>query len=380
MTKMTDDPIRYKLLGAFRGLAILWIVCYHLLNSVSEHYGFIIDTLVKYGYLGVPVFFVISGYGIAASTSHAVHQPHIFLMRRAKRIFPLYWWSVLIAAFVVPFFHSVSLIFKTGAFAFSLPPYSLTEWLQVITLTSIFSATSWALNTAFDPINGPVWYLAVIAQIYIYVYICLYFKRYYPVLMFVGFIVSLATLVPAVKNLLPFGLFLPYFSQFYIGFAVYSLLNGGFVPAGRSITKLSIFCLCLGVLYFVTATNKQSLEVSIALITGCIFLMAYKYDRNLENWGLVRVLFVVGAFSYSLYLLHFPLRIWGGMVAQNLFPFVGESVKPIVMMTVVIALSFICYLFFEKPSGQMNVLRGLASPINTIVSGIKLTKKTAFQK
>src|SRR6267143_1894726 len=107
MKIMADDLTRYKLLDAFRGLAILWIVCFHLLPSDKEYYGFFINTLIKHGYLGVSIFLVISGYGIAALTSSAAHyhQPHIILKRRLKKIYFSYWWSLLISALIIPFFH-----------------------------------------------------------------------------------------------------------------------------------------------------------------------------------------------------------------------------------------------------------------------------------
>jgi len=49
-------------------------------------------------------------------------------------------------------------------------------------------------------------------------------------------------------------------------------------------------------------------------------------------------------------------------------------------VAMVITLSFIWYLFFEKPSSQINVLKCLASPINTIASGINLTRRAAFEE
>lgn len=109
----------YRLVDAFKGLAILTIVCFHLLPS--EHYGFIKNVIITYGFNGLPVFFVISGYGIAASTSNAAyhHQPYMFLLRRLKRIFFPYWWSLLIAALFIPFVHAVALTFKAHAFMLS---------------------------------------------------------------------------------------------------------------------------------------------------------------------------------------------------------------------------------------------------------------------
>jgi len=225
---------RYELLDAFRGVAILTIVCFHLLPSVPEYYGFIKNTIILYGVNGLPVFFVISGYGIAASISNLAyyHQPHMFLLRRLKRIFFCYWWSLLITALLIPFLQAVALSFKTHAFTL-FSPYSFMEWIQVITLTKIFSATSWTLNTTFDPLNGPLWFLAITVQIYIYISICLYSRKYFPSLMFSTFIASLLTYVAPIKDILPYGLFLPYFAQVYVGFAVYSLLRRGLLQKRR---------------------------------------------------------------------------------------------------------------------------------------------------
>ena len=58
---------RYRLLDAFRGIAIIWIVCYHILQDVREEYGKILNYIISHGALGIQIFFVISGYGIAFS-------------------------------------------------------------------------------------------------------------------------------------------------------------------------------------------------------------------------------------------------------------------------------------------------------------------------
>ena len=58
---------RFAILDGFRGLAILWIVCYHLLPDVQKYYDPALDTIIAHGFLGVSIFFVISGYGIASS-------------------------------------------------------------------------------------------------------------------------------------------------------------------------------------------------------------------------------------------------------------------------------------------------------------------------
>ena len=356
------------------------VVCFHLLPSAPEHYGFIKNVLIRYGFPGLPVFFVISGYALAASISNAADypQPHAFLIRRLKRIFFCYWWSLLFVALFIPFLHAVALTFKTHAFILS-SPYSLTEWIQVITLTKIFSATSWTLSAAFDPLNGSLWFLAIIVQIYIYVSVCLYFRKYFYLLMFIGFIASLLTYVAPFKDILPYGLFLPDFAQFYVGFTLYWLLKRDFVPKKRLTMYLFSFLL-LAIYWFCQFKHYEFRSLIFALAIGYILLVMYKYDLELERFLVVRLFSILGAFSYSLYLLHFPLRILAGSFAKNLIPFWGDLIRPLVVVAVVIILSFIWYLFFEKPSSQINVLKCLASPIDTIAPGINSARRTAFNE
>ncbi|RYE53878.1 MAG: acyltransferase, partial [Sphingobacteriales bacterium] len=57
--------------------------------------------VINFGWLGVPVFFVISGYYIAVSATNC-KTARDFAVKRLFRIFPAYWISliiVLIAAF-----------------------------------------------------------------------------------------------------------------------------------------------------------------------------------------------------------------------------------------------------------------------------------------
>jgi len=370
----------YELIDTLKGLAILAVVCVHLLPSVPGCYGFVKNIIIIYGVHGLSIFFVISGYGIAASTSNAAyhHQPHMFLMRRLKKIFFCYWWSLLITALLIPLAHAVALTFKTHTFIF-FSPYSLVEWIQVITLEKIFSATSWALNTAFDPVNAPIWYVAIIVQIYIYVFVCLYFGKYFPFLMFIGFIASLLTYVPVIKDILPYGVFLPYFAQVYVGFIVYPLLKTGFITKKKLITYLLFFFL-LASCCFCAFKHNQFFTLSYALIIGYVLLVMYEHNFKLERFLVVRLFSILGAFSYSLYLLHFPLRILAGMFAKNLIPFLGDFTQPLVVVALAIIFSFIWYLFFEKPSSQINVLKCLASPIHTIASGMNLARRTAFKE
>lgn len=47
---------------------------------------------------GVALFFIISGYAMVASTTQGSHTPWRFLVRRIRRIGPLYWFATACAA------------------------------------------------------------------------------------------------------------------------------------------------------------------------------------------------------------------------------------------------------------------------------------------
>ena len=77
----TIYPFRYEIIDGIRGLAALAVVLHHL-------------QVIGIGPYAVIVFFVISGYCIAASvdsTRRKGQGPLTFLARRLWRIYPTYW-------------------------------------------------------------------------------------------------------------------------------------------------------------------------------------------------------------------------------------------------------------------------------------------------
>ena len=96
--KPSDDRIAY--LDGLRGIAILWVAGYHLLARWSTlfpfgdaHSGFL---LAKHGWLGVNLFFMISGYVIFLTLERCRSFPE-FLLRRWLRLFPA---MLVVSAFV----------------------------------------------------------------------------------------------------------------------------------------------------------------------------------------------------------------------------------------------------------------------------------------
>jgi len=93
-------------LDGVRGLAILLILFVHLFNSNPEtgsrFLNFVSQTIASF-YFGVNLFFVLSGFLITGILLDTLHQSHFFktfYIRRALRIFPLYY-GVLVLLFLL---------------------------------------------------------------------------------------------------------------------------------------------------------------------------------------------------------------------------------------------------------------------------------------
>ena len=93
-------------LDGIRGLAILLILCVHLLaanSNTGSHLLNMLYALVESCFVGVNLFFVLSGFLITGILIDTVNLPNffrIFYARRALRIFPLYY-GVLIVLFIL---------------------------------------------------------------------------------------------------------------------------------------------------------------------------------------------------------------------------------------------------------------------------------------
>ncbi len=373
---------RYALLDSFRGLTILWILCFHVLNGVRESYGAILNQIISHGYFGVSIFFVISGYSIASSifnSNHSSFQPHLYLIRRLKRIYYCYWWHLLFVALIIPFLIAVVLMLKSHSFNIVFFQYSIAEWFQIATLTKVFSSNSWKLNEAFLPFNGVVWYIAIIVQIYLFVTICLYFRKIFNLLLFIGFIASILTCLTEIRGWIPFGLFLPSFYHFYIGIAIFYLIRTSSSPM-RKKTQIAIFSVLLFLLLICIINENISVGFSFPFFTGFVIFILYDYDFSLNQLFLVRLFSLIGVFSYSLYLLHVPLSRIVGMFVWHLVPLSIELSWPLFLVPGIIILSFFRYLFFEKPLNQSDIINCLLSPIDTIKSGLGFIKQLLFNK
>jgi hypothetical protein len=105
-------PQHLPALDGVRGLAIVLVLCHNfqILEAPSGLVGRVFELAFDLGWIGVQLFFVLSGFlitGILLDTQDSPAYYRNFFVRRVLRIFPLYYGVLLIAFVLVPLLAAV---------------------------------------------------------------------------------------------------------------------------------------------------------------------------------------------------------------------------------------------------------------------------------
>jgi peptidoglycan/LPS O-acetylase OafA/YrhL len=268
--------MRYQSLDVWRALACLAVVACHSVGGREP-------SVFHWGWLGVPVFFVISGYCISAAVEKSTNF-RTYLRRRVRRIYPPYWAALAVAAL-----GSFSWHLTTGAHP--LPratDLSAAQWLGNLTLTE-----SWRPYLLGGPMLGLLtisWTLCYEEQFYL---IAGLLRRWF----FPG--VALVTIgVLAWRWPLSGCFFDGLWLHFAAGVLVYFALHRDrraallLIPAAFWLYGPTTFC----------QNRPHSFDqLSVVAFSFAMLLFLLK---PLDAWLAWRPLAAIGKFSYSIYLIH----------------------------------------------------------------------------
>src|SRR5947209_6091334 len=113
MVRVDAGVRRYESLDAWRGVACLFVVVGHCTIYTTayaepadpfQYLGNQALALFRWMVVGVPMFFVISGYCVTAAAYTAQARSHrfsTFMYRRARRIYPPYYFLLLVTGVAV---------------------------------------------------------------------------------------------------------------------------------------------------------------------------------------------------------------------------------------------------------------------------------------
>lgn len=144
-------------LDGLRGLAILWVVCHMSCGDFSliDIPSKIASLVMVTGWAGVQLFFVLSGFlitGILIDSKDKPNRWRNFYIRRSLRIFPLYYFVLILIFFVYPLFANLS------------PAYEASRDLQIAFWTY---TSNWAFLFGNAGGLSHFWSLAVEEQFYL---------------------------------------------------------------------------------------------------------------------------------------------------------------------------------------------------------------------
>jgi peptidoglycan/LPS O-acetylase OafA/YrhL len=315
------------IIDAMRGMASLAVAWFHIAPPVRPP-GTVLFLSAAYGWLGVPVFFVISGFVLPAAmlrSRYALCDGGRFLLKRLLRVDPPYIASMLLVvgiAFV--FAHA------PGSRAVFNPPSLGRVLLHAGYAVPFVPPTAW-LNPAY-------WTLAIEFQYYL-------------------LIAALFPLVASRREQLAQGVCVVLLGGSLV------LTHKAFFPAHAGLFVLGLYCfrlrsnlsspgragLMISASIVTIALTRGMLEATAGALAAGVIIF---YDRWFSN-RVPRGFVWLGSISYSLYLIHGPVGENAAVVLRHLLPRTPAiSVHLLALAIAVIAASVFCQLF-EKPAIRM---------------------------
>lgn len=277
------DPLApgNRWLDTLRGLAASAVVVYHLNEGWSHEHPFY-GSLVKCGWLGVPVFFVISGYLIVLAAQRAPDWRH-FLLRRWWRIYPPYVASVALV-FAVAAFRKIT----TGVNDVSPLHLSAEAWLATFLAVTPITSLEGPRNWIYWSLTCEIFYYGLIA-------VCLWSSRRFLAGAIAG--ISGAMLALGCAGIVE-SVTLNWW-MFALGAA---LAVGWQSAAGRALLALCAL----------TATVQGWKHGPLGpVVAGAVwFSMIWARHASGAWLNRERVLSSVATVSYSLYLTHVPFGVY----------------------------------------------------------------------
>ncbi len=324
-----------------RAVAVLAVILFHF--DVPGLSG---------GFLGVDMFFVISGYLItlhirqqfAAGTFSFVN----FYARRIRRLFPALAVTLVLSAIGALILLPTGLLQK---FAYS----------AIASSAYISNVYFWSVADYFDTdsVYKPLlhtWSLSVEEQFYIFwpLAVVLFHRRH------LNIVIALAGIVSILGGLYPGFLHTTVFYHFPFRvheFAIGALVSGislGRLPrwAGTGVLLAAI----LAIAYGLVATNEHSAFPgwgSGAVIAGTAAIIAVQHPLLNRDWSIFRPFLRIGLTSYSAYLVHWPLVVFYKITRPGPLNW-PESV---LMLVATLLLAEILYRLVEQPTSRVQLPR-----------------------
>lgn len=283
-------------INGLRALAVLPVLFFH-----SHLYGF------EGGFLGVDVFFVISGYLISSIILSDLKLNKFSILsfwdKRLRRIFPALLFICLLTT-IISFFIML--------------PYDLKNYGQSV-FASVLSANNillyltsgyWSLAAEFKPLYH-TWSLAVEDQYYFFIPILfLLFHRKFNLIFIVITLLFLSSFLlsfTSENKELNFLMITHRMWELLAGSLVAIYLTKNNLKANDKLAFLGLSLILLSYFFPYLISNNQAIYTLLPIF-GVVLIILYSSNESIVGKILsIKPLMFIGTISYSVYLFHMPL-------------------------------------------------------------------------
>lgn len=340
--------IHYPSLDGLRGIAVILVFIFHTMSYVQ---------IFRLGWIGVDLFFVLSGFlitGILFDSKNEVNYYKNFIVRRALRIFPLYFFFIFLIIWILPdLFPTVFTGMSYYQQHQSWYWFYISNWLPFST-----TATS---STLLDHL----WSLSIEEQFYIcWPFIVLFFQG--RVLIKICLFLILCAIVVRYEGapLLGYVKIFEYYNTFA---RIDSLLIGALISLLYRLRPVILVRSALPILFISAAIivviiiHQKKLDFANLIDTftlwdlffGSVLIFSISQKNNwLKSLLGTRLFKFFGKYSYGLYVYHQPVnklmfdKFIGPMHLS--FPFL-PIIATIVCLSLSIGMALLSYNLIEKP-------------------------------
>lgn len=342
-----------KALTSLRGLAAMMVVMQHFSATAERHASVSIPSLVPHGYMAVDLFFTLSGFIMAYTyrtdfARRGVRAMPDFLIKRAARILPLNTTMVIVIVLAGLLSQSV-----LGHDIFGASKHVLLDAVCNILLLQGFGI---GVN-----LNGPSWSICTEFAAYLLfpVLLALAFSRRFSVVL-LTVLAAFGSLVLVALNHPRLGLdtsalagaLTRCFAQFVIGLYMFRFT---IIPEARRFLVADWPAALAGV--WIAASLILRVDLLAAIASPVVVAAFACNDGRIGRIMAMKIPYFLGEISFSIYLIHDPLRALALALLRFVHPFpldAGPALGfALVSSLLVIPAAWLAYVTIERPGRRL---------------------------